>query len=246
VAIPRDGSFDYYLSEKLVVNDPKGVGAFLMAANEIELIPDLKTGKGKTVMLDNYFNHETEKDIMGATIPFHYVWDEMDNNGYSFFGNVFKYKGAHITTLKEAPTVTNLQKANVYIIVDPDTKNESPNPNYVQPAHVDAIYKWVNGGGVLALFSNDSANAEFQPFNTLAERFGIHFNGDSKNHVDGNNFEQAAIAIPLNHPIFSTAKKVFIKELSSLKLKVQQKVFYRKRAITSQLLLKLERDGSLR
>lgn len=32
----RDGSFAYYMSEKVVTNDPKGVGAFLMAANEVE------------------------------------------------------------------------------------------------------------------------------------------------------------------------------------------------------------------
>ncbi len=32
----RDGSYEYYLSEKVVTNDPKGVGAFLLAATEIE------------------------------------------------------------------------------------------------------------------------------------------------------------------------------------------------------------------
>ena len=31
----RDGSYDYYVGEKLVTNDPKGVGAFLMAAVEM-------------------------------------------------------------------------------------------------------------------------------------------------------------------------------------------------------------------
>jgi len=34
----RDGSYQYYLSEKVVTNDPKGVGAFLMASVEIEKI----------------------------------------------------------------------------------------------------------------------------------------------------------------------------------------------------------------
>lgn len=33
----RDGSFEYYMSEKVVVDDPKGVGAFLQAANEMEM-----------------------------------------------------------------------------------------------------------------------------------------------------------------------------------------------------------------
>lgn len=31
----RDGSYEYYLSEKIVSNDPKGVGAFLMAYSEV-------------------------------------------------------------------------------------------------------------------------------------------------------------------------------------------------------------------
>lgn len=31
----RDGSYEYYLSEKVVTNDPKGIGAFLLAATEI-------------------------------------------------------------------------------------------------------------------------------------------------------------------------------------------------------------------
>ncbi|HEU5238114.1 MAG TPA: glycoside hydrolase family 88 protein, partial [Pyrinomonadaceae bacterium] len=32
----RDGSYEYYLSEKVVTNDSKGVGAFLLAVTEIE------------------------------------------------------------------------------------------------------------------------------------------------------------------------------------------------------------------
>jgi len=33
----RDGSYEYYMSEKIVTNDPKGVGALLLAATEMEL-----------------------------------------------------------------------------------------------------------------------------------------------------------------------------------------------------------------
>src|SRR5262247_1639617 len=32
----RDGSFEYYVSEKAVSNDPKGVGPFILAALEME------------------------------------------------------------------------------------------------------------------------------------------------------------------------------------------------------------------
>jgi len=34
----RDGSYEYYLSEKVVTNDPKGIGAFLLAATEMETV----------------------------------------------------------------------------------------------------------------------------------------------------------------------------------------------------------------
>jgi len=33
----RDGSYEYYLSEKVVTNDPKGIGAFLLASTEMEM-----------------------------------------------------------------------------------------------------------------------------------------------------------------------------------------------------------------
>ena len=32
----RDGSYEYYLSEKVVTNDPKGVGSLLLPATEME------------------------------------------------------------------------------------------------------------------------------------------------------------------------------------------------------------------
>jgi len=34
----RDGSFTYYMSEPVIVNDPKGMGAFILASNEMELV----------------------------------------------------------------------------------------------------------------------------------------------------------------------------------------------------------------
>ncbi len=33
----RDGSYEYYISEPVKTNDPKGVGAFIMAANQMEM-----------------------------------------------------------------------------------------------------------------------------------------------------------------------------------------------------------------
>jgi len=39
----RDGSYQYYLSEQVMTNDPKGIGAFLLASNEIEVGRKLST-----------------------------------------------------------------------------------------------------------------------------------------------------------------------------------------------------------
>ena len=41
----RDGSYEYYLSEKVITNDPKGVGALLLAATELERRAARTTGK---------------------------------------------------------------------------------------------------------------------------------------------------------------------------------------------------------
>ncbi|HSQ44316.1 MAG TPA: glycoside hydrolase family 88 protein [Ginsengibacter sp.] len=220
----RDGSYDYYTSEKVVENDPKGVGAFLLASNEIEMLPTLALGKGKTVLLDNYFNHETKKDITGKTVQWHYVWNEKDNGGYSMFGNIFHKYGVRTKSLPVAPTSSNLKNNDIYIIVDPDTDKESEHPNYIENNDVNAIYNWVKAGGVLLLFSNDSGNAEFTHLNRLAAKFGIQFNYDSKNKETGTNFEMAAVNIPAGNSIFKNVRKVYIKEYSSLSVKTPASV----------------------
>jgi unsaturated rhamnogalacturonyl hydrolase len=211
----RDGSYAYYMSEKVVVNDPKGVGAFLQAANEMEMLPTLKMGKGKTVMLDYFFNHELKKDVTGTTVQHHYVWEQMDLNGYSLFGFVWNKYGVKTKSLADAPTEKNLKGADVYIIVDPDTEKETASPNYIASQHIDAIYNWVENGGVLLLFGNDSGNVELTHFNQLVKKFGIQFNYDSRNKVTGSQYEMGTFSIPGNHEIFKTAKKIYIKEYAS-------------------------------
>jgi unsaturated rhamnogalacturonyl hydrolase len=215
----RNGSYEYYVSEKVVKNDPKGIGAFMLASNEIEMAAIQSIGAGKTVTLDNYFNNEWKKDVNGRDVPFHYTWNDKANSGFAMLGDIFAMYGVKKNTLATAPTKENLRNASIYIIVDPDTDKETAHPNYVDQNHVDAIANWVKGGGVLLLLENDSANAEFQHFNLLAEKFGMRFNGDSKNRVQGNNFEQGAIFIPANHSIFKTTRKVYIKEFSTINFK---------------------------
>ncbi len=180
------------------------------------MVPTLSSGKGKNVLLDYYFNHETKKDVTGRIVQWHYLWDELDNGGYSMFGNIFHKYGVTTKNLDSAPTQANLKNASIYIIVDPDTEKESDHPNYIEPNDVDAIYDWVKNGGVLLLFSNDSGNVEFKHFNQLAAKFGIQFNYDSKNKVIGNQFEMGTIPIAADNLIFSKANKVYIKEYCSL------------------------------
>lgn len=215
----RDGSYEYYIKEKVVTNDPKGIGAFLLASDEMELLPTLSAGKGKTVTLDNYFNHEMRKDNFGKPEQFHYIWDEEDINGYSMFGNIFNKYGVKINSLKTAPTLENLKNSSVYIIVDPDNERESEHPNYINENDIHSIYEWVKDGGVLLLFGNDSANVEFLHFNKLAARFGIQFNFNCMNKETGRNFEMAKIDVDPNNYIFKNTTKVYIKEYSSLSLK---------------------------
>ncbi|MBC7830193.1 MAG: glycoside hydrolase family 88 protein [Chitinophagaceae bacterium] len=64
----RDGSFEYYMSEKVIVNDPKGIGAFIKCAVEMEMIAAQMPGKRKTVLLDNYFNNEWKKNATGKIV----------------------------------------------------------------------------------------------------------------------------------------------------------------------------------
>ncbi len=214
----RDGSFDYYMSEKLRTNDAKGLAPAVMAAVEIERLEKSSVGKNKTILLDDFFNHETKKDASGKTIVWHYKWDELDNGGYSLWGNIFQDFGAKTETLSDAPTAANLKSASVYIIVDPDDEKENPKPNFIEANHISAIKDWVKNGGVLVLMGNDFGNCEFDHFNNLAKEFGIQFNKDSVNRVQNNIFLQGKIPVSENNPIFKTARSLYLKEISTLNL----------------------------
>jgi len=214
----RDGSYEYYLKEKVVTNDAKGVGAFIQASIEMERRADLAKGKDKTVMLDSYFNNEHKKDVTGKIIPTHYKWEQRDNNGVSLFGHIFNNYGLNLATLYQAPTKANLKPAAVYVIIDADIPKENPDAKYVEPAHVTAISEWVKQGGVLLVLHNDTGNAEFKHMNTLMSKFGMPFQENSINHVQGSQFEQGAVMIPAGNPVFKTAKKIYIKEISTFNL----------------------------
>jgi unsaturated rhamnogalacturonyl hydrolase len=189
-----------------------------MAAVEMENLGKLRVGKGKTVLLDSYFNNEMKKDASGREVSWHYKWNEMNHPGFYLWGRQFQSYGANLDTLYQAPTAQNLKNADVYIIVDPDDAKENRDAKFISQADAKAVADWVKKGGVLVLMGNDLGNAEFDNWNVLARAFGIEFNKDSKNRVLNNQFEQGKIEVPVGNEIFKTARKLYLKEISTLKL----------------------------
>ena len=212
----RDGSFEYYMSERVIVNDPKGIGAFIKCAVEMEMLPKQDIGKGKTVLLDNYFNNEWKKDATGKMVRYHYTWQDKTNSGFSMFGDIFNIHGVKTISLQTAPAPSDLKQASIYIVVDPDTKKETDTPNFIQQKDITTITDWVKSGGILVLMGNDMNNAEFDHFNQLAARFNIRFNSDNQNQVVNDQYTEGEIVITSNHPVFLTSNKIFVKEYSSL------------------------------
>jgi hypothetical protein len=169
----------------------------------------------QTVTLDSYFNHETHKTSKG-TARFHYLWNDEKDSGFSIWAGIFKAEGFALDTLGTAPTTSNLKNSSVYIIVDPDTKKETANPNYIKEQDADRIAQWVKAGGVLVLMANDSANVELTHFNILAEKFGLHFNNDLQNHVIDDKHFSEGIGLPVDETIFPSVPKSFLKDVCSI------------------------------
>jgi lysophospholipase L1-like esterase len=180
--------------------------------------PQPDVGKNKVVLLDYFFNSEWKADTSGRPYRYHYVWEDTANSGYSELGKAIIRLGAEIDTLNIAPVKESLTHASMYIIVDPDTPAETPQPHYIDENAIKVIVDWVRSGGILVLLGNDKGNAEFEHFNKLSENFGIHFNEDSRNRVQGRDFEMGSFLALPEHPLFKGVKKIYIKELSTLRI----------------------------
>lgn len=166
------------------------------------------------VGLDNWFNHETNSK---TGKPFHYLWTDTADSGYSRWGDIFIARGAKITTISK-PTTSVLKKINVYIIVDPDTATETPSPNFILSDDIASIKKWVERGGVLAVLLNDAPNCEFTHLNKLMSEFGMTFNHVSLHRVINDDFEMGASVNLPAHPLFKGVSKIYIKEVSDINL----------------------------
>jgi unsaturated rhamnogalacturonyl hydrolase len=212
----RDGSYAYYTGEKVVSNDPKGVGAFLLASAEMENARSAEIGRDQTVLLDAWFNSQKRPDASGQQVYFHYKWDDQSNSGYSLLGHIFRSFGTRTKTLYDAPTIANLGQAQVYIIVSPDIPVKNPNPNYMRAEDATQIAEWVKAGGVLMIMENDPQNADLDHLNLLADRFGIHFNNVLRNRVEGNKFEMGKIAVQGGGQIFHDPHSLYMKEICTI------------------------------
>jgi unsaturated rhamnogalacturonyl hydrolase len=215
----RYGSYAYYIGEKTAADDPKGVGAFLLASAEMENAEDAKLGRGKTVMLDGWFSSQKRPDAFGQQVYFHYKWDDQSNSGYSLLGQIFRNFGAETKTLYAAPTAAALSRAQVYIIVSPDIPIKNPSPNYVRPEDAARIAEWVKGGGVLMILANDPANTDLEHLNLIVDPFGIHFNSVLRKHVTGDSYEMGKLAVPGGGPIFRNPHTLFMKDVCNISVK---------------------------
>lgn len=233
----RSGDFNYYIHEPVVDQNAIGVGAFLLAGSEMDEAvtqslfqtkPDAfqnskrylsrtdSSARKVTALVDAWFNSQTRKNAFGQTELFHYKWDDDSNNGYSFFGRDFQRYGASLAELTDAPTAAALAHAQIYIIASPDIPAKNPNPHYMDDASGAAIEAWVKAGGVLLLFSNDRDNTEFTHFNTLSDRFGIHFNPVLSHHVIEPNHSTGEVIIPPGTGIFGEGFTAYMKDTSTI------------------------------
>ena len=218
----RSGSYDYYIGEKVHANDAKGIGAFLLAGSEMEQASTEALGQSKTVLVDAWFNSQTRKNAAGQTELFHYKWNDDANSGFAFFGRAFQRYGVKLATEKTAPVAADLKKAQIYILPSPDIPVKNPGPHYMDSASGDVIQAWVKAGGVLILMENDVANSEFEHFNTLSDRFGIHFNPVLVNHVVGDSVEDVAhgkIMIPAGTGVFAHPHQAYMKDTCTISVK---------------------------
>jgi len=212
----RAGDYNYYIHEPVVDQDKKGVGAFLLAGSEMEQSATQSLGQHKTALIDAWFNSQTRKNAFGQTELFHYKWEDDSASGYSLFGRAFQSYGVSLATLPAAPTPAALAHANIYLVASPDIPIKNPNPHTMDKPSGDAIEAWVKAGGVLLLFSNDRDNTEFDHFNTLSDRFGIHFNPVLSHHVVGEDHASGEVVIPANTGIFGAGFTAFMKDTSSI------------------------------
>jgi unsaturated rhamnogalacturonyl hydrolase len=228
----HDGTYRDYVGSPVVSNDPKGVGAFLLASTEMEMAPAASVARGETVMVDAWFNSQQRQNAAGQNEYFHYKWSDYSDSGFSILGHTFASHGAALDTLYEAPTMARLKHAQVYVIVSPDNPAKNPTPHYVGPQDADQVAEWVKQGGVLVLMENDPANADITHLNLIADRFGIHFDDVLTHHIIGEQFAPGYIPVHDGGPIFHQGHMLYMKDTCAISLKAPAQALLQDKAGT--------------
>ena len=175
-------------------------------------------GSGLTIGLDNWFNNEWKTAKDGTKHPYHYLWDDTADSGFSQLAAIADALGYARLTLTGRPSPAALAGCDVVVIVDPDTPKETAAPNFMDEPAAAVLEAWVREGGILLLLANDAGNCELERFNILAGRFGIHFNQDSRHRVAGKEYATGATDVFPDHPVFAGVRKVFMKEVCTMAL----------------------------
>jgi unsaturated rhamnogalacturonyl hydrolase len=212
------GSYAYYVSAPVIDNDPKGVGAFLLAGSEMDIAERAPLGRGKLVLLDAWFNSQKRMNAAGQSEFYHYKWGDLSDNGYSLLDRLFRSYGVQTDTLYTAPTAAKLKAAQFYIIVSPDIPAKNPTPHYVEPDDAIEIANWVKRGGVLLLMENDPANADITHMDRLSDMFGIHFNSVLAHHVVGYEHAPGRIPVAAGGPLFHHPHTLYMKDTCTLSI----------------------------
>jgi unsaturated rhamnogalacturonyl hydrolase len=196
----RSGTYEYYVGEAVGDNDAKGVGSYLLALSEItqrKYAGDLlRKARGKTVLMDGWFNSQTRKTPEGNQELFHYKWNDDANSGYSVWSRMFQQFGMRTEVLEHAPRAEDLKGVAIYVIASPDIPALNPNPHFMDDASVAAIEAWVKAGGVLVMMENDSEHADQTHLDLLSDKFGIHFNAVTRNREVGTDYSTTLVKIP--------------------------------------------------
>jgi unsaturated rhamnogalacturonyl hydrolase len=204
-------------------------GPLLIAAAELDLAPTATLGRGKTVLLDAWFNSQQRKNAAGQQESFHYKWSDMSDSGYALLAHLFQSYGAATDTLYSEPTQAVLSKPEYYLIASPDIPVKNPNPHYMTEQDAGEIAAWVKNGGVLILLENDPPNADIAHLNLLADRFGLHFDDVLHHHILGEQVEDGRMPVDGNGPLFHQPHTFYMKDTCAIGLSGSAVALFRDR-----------------
>ena len=184
------------MSEKLRTNDAKGLGPAIKAALEMEAYERGWPGRGKTVMLDDYFNHEIRKNKLRTRRGLALQVGRDGRRRFLRLGTASSRARSADSSSCRPLRPRQISRTRMFTSSSIRTPKKRRRIRIiVEPQHVKAIADWVKGGGVLVLMGNDGQNAELDKFNTLARQFGIQFNKDRKFEVLNNDYKMGGVEI---------------------------------------------------